>query len=55
MRAASSLDLSRAWLLPDFHDRPRKAGLDPRFEGAAPSALTLVERTYSGEISLARR
>jgi phospholipid/cholesterol/gamma-HCH transport system permease protein len=47
---SSSLDLSGAWLLHDFLDRARKAGLDPRFEGAAPSALALVERTYSGEI-----
>jgi phospholipid/cholesterol/gamma-HCH transport system permease protein len=47
---SSSLDLSGAWLLHDFLDRARKAGLDPRFEGTAPSALTLVERTYSGEI-----
>ena len=34
----------------DFLDRARKAGLDPRIDGAAPSALTLVERTYSGEM-----
>jgi phospholipid/cholesterol/gamma-HCH transport system permease protein len=47
---SSSLDLSGAWLLHDFLDRARKAGLDPRFEGTAPSALQLVERTYSGEI-----
>ena len=47
---SSHLDLSGAWLLHDFLDRARKAGLDPRFEGAAPTALTLVERTYSGEI-----
>jgi phospholipid/cholesterol/gamma-HCH transport system permease protein len=46
----SRLDLSGAWLLHDFLERARKAGLDPRFEGAAPSSLTLVERTYSGEI-----
>jgi phospholipid/cholesterol/gamma-HCH transport system permease protein len=47
---SSQLDLSGAWLLHDFLDRARKAGLDTRFEGAAPSALTLVERTYSGEM-----
>jgi phospholipid/cholesterol/gamma-HCH transport system permease protein len=47
---SSRLDLSGAWLLHDFLERARKAGLEPRFEGAAPSALTLVERTYSGEI-----
>jgi phospholipid/cholesterol/gamma-HCH transport system permease protein len=47
---SSHLDLSGAWLLHDFLDRARKAGLDPRFDGAAPSALTLVERTYAGEM-----
>jgi phospholipid/cholesterol/gamma-HCH transport system permease protein len=46
---SSRLDLSGAWLLHDFLDRARAAGLDLRFVGAAPSALTLVERTYSGE------
>jgi len=47
---ASSLDLSGAWLLHDFLERARQAGLEPRFEGETPSALALVERTYSGEI-----
>jgi phospholipid/cholesterol/gamma-HCH transport system permease protein len=47
---SSQLDLSGAWLLHDFLERARKAGLDPRFDGPAPSALTLVERTYSGEM-----
>src|SRR5579863_1301691 len=48
-RGESSLDLSGAWLLHDFLERARQAGLDPRFDGDAPSALSLVERTYSGE------
>jgi phospholipid/cholesterol/gamma-HCH transport system permease protein len=47
---SSSLDLSGAWLLHDFLQRARQAGLEPRFDGEAPSALTLVERTYTGEI-----
>ncbi len=47
---AARLDLSSAWLLHDFLDRARKAGLEPRFEGAPPPALALVERTYSGEM-----
>ena len=47
---SSQLDLSGAWLLHDFLARAREAGLDPRFDGEAPSALRLVERTYSGEI-----
>src|SRR5579863_5222033 len=46
---SSRLDLSGAWLLHDFLKRARAAGLEPRFVGAAPSALALVERTYSGE------
>ncbi|HXR19570.1 MAG TPA: ABC transporter permease [Steroidobacteraceae bacterium] len=46
----SHVDLSGAWLLHDFLDRARKAGLDPRFEDAVPSALMLVERTYAGEM-----
>ncbi len=45
----SQLDLSGAWLLHDFLNRARKAGLDTQFDGTAPSALQLVERTYSGE------
>ena len=49
---SSNFDISGAWLLHDFLERARQAGLDPRFDGAAPSALTLVERTYSGEIPL---
>ena len=44
------LDLSGAWLLRDFLDRARKAGVEPSFDGAEPSALTLVERTYTGEL-----
>jgi phospholipid/cholesterol/gamma-HCH transport system permease protein len=44
------LDLSGAWLLRDFLDRARKAGVESSFEGAVPSALTLVERTYTGEM-----
>jgi phospholipid/cholesterol/gamma-HCH transport system permease protein len=47
---SSHLDLSGAWLLHDFLDRARKAGLEPRFDGAAPTALALVERTYAGEM-----
>ena len=47
---SSRLDLSGAWLLHDFLDRARKAGLEPRFEGEEPSALALVERTYAGEM-----
>ena len=46
----SSLDLSGAWLLHDFLQRARRAGLEARFEGETPSALALVERTYSGEM-----
>jgi phospholipid/cholesterol/gamma-HCH transport system permease protein len=47
---SSRLDLSGAWLLHDFLVRVRAAGLELHFVGAAPSALTLVERTYSGEV-----
>jgi phospholipid/cholesterol/gamma-HCH transport system permease protein len=47
---SSSLDISGAWLLHDFLVRARSAGVEPRFEGEPPSALRLVERTYSGEI-----
>jgi phospholipid/cholesterol/gamma-HCH transport system permease protein len=46
---SSRLDLSGAWLLHDFLKRARAAGLEPRFVGAAPSALALVERTNTGE------
>ncbi|MGA8709287.1 MAG: ABC transporter permease [Steroidobacteraceae bacterium] len=47
---SANFDLSGAWLLHDFLERARKAGLQPQFEGPPPSTLTLVERTYSGEI-----
>jgi hypothetical protein len=47
---SSNLDISGAWLLHDFLARARTAGVEPRFEGEPPSALRLVERTYSGEI-----
>jgi phospholipid/cholesterol/gamma-HCH transport system permease protein len=47
---SSNLDLSGAWLLHDFLERARKAGLNPSFDGGTPAALTLVERTYTGEI-----
>ena len=46
----AQLDLSGAWLLRDFLERARKAGVESSFDGAVPSALTLVERTYTGEM-----
>jgi hypothetical protein len=46
----AQLDLSGAWLLRDFLERARKAGVESSFNGAVPSALTLVERTYTGEM-----
>ena len=47
---SSSLDLSGAWLLHEFLNRAREAGIQPRFESETPSALALVERTYAGEM-----
>lgn len=47
---SARLDLSGAWLLRDFLERVRRAGLEPRFEGPMPPILALVERMYSGEV-----
>jgi phospholipid/cholesterol/gamma-HCH transport system permease protein len=48
--ADASFDLSGAWLLHDFLQRARLAGITAQFEGTEPSALALIERTYSGEM-----
>src|SRR3984957_10195406 len=42
------LDLSGAWLLREFLQRAHNAGIESSFEGAEPSALRLIERTYTG-------
>jgi phospholipid/cholesterol/gamma-HCH transport system permease protein len=44
------LDLSGAWLLREFLQRAHNAGVESSFEGAEPSALRLIERTYTGEM-----
>jgi phospholipid/cholesterol/gamma-HCH transport system permease protein len=46
----AQLDLSGAWLLREFLERARKAGVESSFDGTVPSALRLVERTYTGEM-----
>ncbi|MFO1402700.1 MAG: ABC transporter permease [Steroidobacteraceae bacterium] len=47
--AAARFDLSGTWLLRDLIARARAAGLETRFQGAAPDALALVDRTLSDE------
>jgi phospholipid/cholesterol/gamma-HCH transport system permease protein len=47
---SSQLDLSGAWLLRSFLQRIRGAGIEFRFEGEPPPALTLLEHTATGEI-----
>ncbi|MGA2562468.1 MAG: ABC transporter permease [Steroidobacteraceae bacterium] len=46
----AQLDLSGAWLLREFLERARTAGVESSFDGTVPSALRLVERTYTGEM-----
>src|ERR1700733_2123160 len=45
----AQLDLTGAWLLRDFLDRVRAAGVAVQLQGAEPSALALVERCKTGE------
>ena len=47
---SAQLDLSGAWQLREFLQRAHKAGVESSFEGAEPSALRLIERTYTGEM-----
>src|ERR1700685_3600249 len=42
--AQAQLDLTGAWLLRDFLDRARAAGVAVQIQGNEPSALALVER-----------
>jgi len=44
------IDLSGAWLLREFLERVHMAGVESSFNGEEPSALRLVERTYTGEM-----
>ncbi len=46
---SAQLDLSGAWLLRGFLQRARDAGVEWRFEGEPPPALTLLEHTATGE------
>ena len=48
----AQVDLTGAWLLRDFLDRPRAAGASVRFRGTEPSALGLVERCKTGDITV---
>lgn len=45
----ATFDLSGAWLLHDFLQGAAGAGVRSEFDGPAPAALTLVERTLAGE------
>jgi phospholipid/cholesterol/gamma-HCH transport system permease protein len=45
----AQLDLTGAWLLRDFLDRARAAGVAVQLQGAEPSTLALVERCKTGE------
>jgi phospholipid/cholesterol/gamma-HCH transport system permease protein len=46
----AQLDLTGAWLLRDFVDRARAAGVAIQFQSLEPPALALVERCKTGEI-----
>ncbi len=43
------LDLTAAWLLREFLQRARAAGVETSFTDAVPPTLTLVDRTLTGE------
>src|SRR5271165_6036266 len=45
----AQLDLSGAWQLRSFLQRAHAAGVESRFEGEPPPALTLLEHTATGE------
>src|SRR6202167_602964 len=45
----AQLDLTGAWLLRDFLDRARAAGVAVQIQGTDPSTLALVERCRTGE------
>jgi phospholipid/cholesterol/gamma-HCH transport system permease protein len=47
---SAQLDLAGAWLLRSFLQRAHDAGVEVRFEGEPPAALTLLERTATGEM-----
>src|ERR1700688_3699057 len=47
----AQLDLTGAWLLREFLDRARAAGVAIQFHDSKPSALALVERCKTGEIA----
>ena len=46
----ANLDMSGAWLLRDFLQRARAAGVEVAFSPAAPPTLALVERCVAGAI-----
>lgn len=48
----AQLDLTGAWLLREFLDRARAAGASIQFQGIEPSALALVERCKTGDITV---
>ena len=48
----AEVDLTGAWLLRDFLNRARAGGASVQFQGTEPSALALVERCKSGDITL---
>ena len=48
----AQLDLTGAWLLRDFLDRVLAAGASIQFQGIEPSALALVQRCKTGDITV---